>query len=78
MEKQKRYIYELSSLISYFIGLNLSGKPIPQYNDIFPKQDIENKELTDRDKKAMALYRDQFLNFAMNRNKRLKAVEHNE
>ena len=71
IENQKGIIYQTAYLTAVFIGTSMSGKPIPSYEEIFPKETIaDDNELSERDKLAMAMYRDQFIDYAKKVNER--------
>lgn len=67
--------YNLATMVADFVGLSLNGKEKPNLYDIFPtlfKEECEEQQ-AERDKLAMALYREQMLDFAKYHNKQRKA-----
>lgn len=60
--------YNLAYMVAVFVNSSLSGKPIPDYYEMFPAKQQKQKE--DAEQKAMALYRDQFMMFAEQHNKK--------
>lgn len=62
--------YNQAVLIADFVGLRLNGKPLPSYQEIYPKAQTEedSQAQKDRDYKAMMLQKEQWLFYAKRHN----------
>lgn len=72
--------YLQASLTANFVGCILGGKQIPPIHQVFPEnyQELAQKEQEEQDYKAMMLYKEQMLDYAMAVNKRNKAIKDGE
>lgn len=74
-KEQLSIIYGMAALTSQFTMSAMNGKPIPSIQEVFPTQfqeeQKENGSLSKEDELRMAMYKEQFIDFAMRRNKLL-------
>jgi hypothetical protein len=72
--------YNLAMMVSTFVNNGLNGKPIPSIEELYPKLFVDNtaqqeEEQKRRDELALALYKEQMLDFAAAHNKKRHAKE---
>lgn len=82
-EKEKKHradLYLQASMVANFVGFIINGKQIPPIHTVFPEtyNDLAKKEQEEQDYKAMMLYKEQMLDYAMAINKRNKAKRDGE
>ena len=71
VELQKQSVYTTAALTAQFVGLSMSGKPLPSYNDCFGITSTtgNNEELMSQ---KMKQYESQWMAFAYEHNRRNK------
>lgn len=80
-EKMNRtQTYLVASLTANFVGCVMNGKQIPPIHQVFPEvyEELAQKEREEQDYRAMMLYKEQMLDYAMAVNKRNKAKKDGE
>lgn len=72
--------YLMASLTANFVGCVMNGKQIPPIHQVFPEvyEELAQKEQEEQDYRAMMLYKEQMLDYAMAVNKRNKAKKDGE
>lgn len=72
--------YLVASLTANFVGCVMNGKQIPPIHQVFPEvyEELAQKEQEEQDYRAMMLYKEQMLDYAMAVNKRNKAKKDGE
>lgn len=67
--------YELAKMVAMFVGCSLNGGAIPLLEEIYPAfaEDKEEKETHKEQENGMGLYKELFLDFANNHNKKLRS-----
>lgn len=59
--------YNLASMVATFVGCSLTGKQIPDINELYPTQFQEEKPI--EDDKSWMIYKEQMIDFAIAHNK---------
>lgn len=80
-EKMNRtQTYLVASLTANFVGCVMNGKQIPPIHQVFPEvyEELAQKEQEEQDYRAMMLYKEQMLDYAIAVNKRNKAIKDGE
>ena len=62
--------YNIAYLTACFVGYTFDGKPIPSIQQLFPTVFTEENVEKEQEEKALALYKEQMLDFAIAHNKK--------
>lgn len=79
-KKNRTQTYLLASLTANFVGCVMNGKQIPPIHQVFPEvyQELAEEERKAQEYRAMMLYKEQMIDYAMAVNKRNKVTRDGE